>query len=176
MHFVAHIGVRKKSWLLVFLPVCLAAQAPPGITGDAASGKELFTGARPFQNSGPPCAMCHSVAGIGFPNGGTMGPDLTGISPRLGPTGMSAMLQTLFFPSMVPLFQNRALTPREQADVQAFLVSAAALPPPPDYTLAFGIVALAGCAVLLAATWLISRRRLRGVRRLLFEGTAGGRP
>jgi hypothetical protein len=164
-----------RSSLLLILPVCLLAQTPQSATGDAAAGKLLFTGERPFQNGGPACAACHSVAGTGFPDGGSMGPDLTRLSPRFGPEGMSAMLHSLFFPTMVPLFQDHTLAPQEEADLKAFFQSVASLPPP-DYTLVFGIIALAGCAVLLAATWLIWRRRLRGVRRVLVEGAAGERP
>jgi hypothetical protein len=159
-----------KLWsglLLLSVPAGLMAQGPQGVKGDAAAGKQLFTGVRPFQNGGPPCATCHSVAGIGFPNGGTMGPDLTGVSSKFGPEGMDAMVQTLYFPSMVPLFQNRPLTPREQTDLKAFFQSVASLPTPPTYTPGFGLVALGGMGVLLGATWAIWRHRLRGVRESL---------
>ncbi len=46
--------------------------------GDSSStGEALFVGAIRLTNGGPPCRICHSVAGIPFPNGGTLGPDLT---------------------------------------------------------------------------------------------------
>ncbi len=168
----------RKLWsglLLLSVPAGLIAQGQQSVNGDAAAGRQLFTGAQPFQNGGPPCATCHSVAGLGFPNGGTMGPDLTGVSTRFGPEGMDAMVQTLYFPSMVPLFQNRPLTPREQADLKAFFQSVDSLLPPPSYTPAFGVIALCGMGVLLGASWAIWRRRLRGVRASLVETAAGER-
>ncbi len=104
-----------------------------------------------------------------------MGPDLTKTYTKFGPAGVDAMLQTLFFPAMMPVFQDRALTPAEQADLKAFLAGAAALPPPPDYTLEFGLVALGGLLVLLASSGAIWRKRLRGVRAALLKTAAGGR-
>jgi hypothetical protein len=147
-------------------------QVPPG---DAAAGERLFTGKRPFRNGGPACAVCHSIAGIPFPNGGVLGPELTRTYTRFGPVGMDAMLETLYFPAMVPLFENHALTPGEQADLKAFFQSVASRPPPPDYTLEFGLIALGGLGVLLAATALIWKARLRSVREPLVERATGGR-
>jgi mono/diheme cytochrome c family protein len=147
-------------------------QVPPG---DAAAGKQLFSGKRPFQNGGPACASCHSIAGISFPNGGVLGPELTKTYTRFGPQGMDAMLATLYFPAMVPLFENHPLTPEEQADLKAFFQSAASLPPPPDYTLAFGLIALGGLGILLGAAALIWKARLRGVREPLLKRARGER-
>lgn len=169
-------GVVRKGLLFLIVPVCLAAQAQQAITGNAAAGKQLFTGARPFQNGGPACAICHMTAGIGFPNGGAMGPDLTRLSPKLGPDGMDAVLETLYFPAMVPLFENRPLTPQEQADLKAFFQSVSSLPPPPDYTLEFGLIAVGGLGVLLAATAAMWHGRLRRVRKPLVASAVGERP
>ncbi len=156
------------------LQFCLAQPASTG-PGDRSAGERLFTGQRPFQNGGPACATCHSIAGIPFPNGGNMGPDLTKTYSKFGPEGADAMLQTLFFPTMMPLFQDRSLTAAEQADLKAFLAGAAALPPPPDYTLEFGVIALCGLLALLLASGIIWRKRLRGVRATLVKTAAGGR-
>jgi hypothetical protein len=82
---------------------------------------------------------------------------------------MDAMLQTLFFPTMVPLFRDHPLTTAEQADLKAFFHEAAARTPAPDYTLEFGLTAIAGMLVLLAATGFIWHRRLRRVRAPLVE-------
>lgn len=93
-----------------------------------------------------------------------MGPDLTRTYSRFGPEGMDAMLETLFFPTMVPLYQGRPLTLEEQANLKAFFASVTSFASAPGYTLAFGLIALGGMGVLLAAMGAIWRRRLRAVR------------
>src|ERR1700690_2997169 len=45
--------------------------------GDAGQGKSLFMGSKGFRNGGAPCMSCHSVAGINFLGGGSIGPELT---------------------------------------------------------------------------------------------------
>ncbi len=90
------------------------------LQGSGLAGKALFTGVTRFKNKGPACGACHSIASVGFPNGGSLGPDLTGVSGRLGPIGMEAALQTLYFPSMTPIFTTQPLTPEERQDLAAF--------------------------------------------------------
>lgn len=104
-----------------------------------------------------------------------MGPDLTKEYSTLGPEGMDATLQTLYFPTMAPLYENAPLTPEEQAGMKAFFRSVDPLPPPPDYTLEFGLIALGGLGVLLAAAGLIWKSRLRRVRAPLVESARGER-
>ncbi len=135
---------------------------PPG---NASNGAALFSGAKPFQNGGPPCAACHSSGALGFPNGGAMGPDLTREYKRLGDEGMDATLATLFFPSMQPLFENRLLTETEQRDLKAFFVQSVSAAPPQQATLLLGLIALAGSLLLLAVSWALWRNRLRRVRK-----------
>src|SRR5690242_13461457 len=83
----------------------------------ASSGEALFTGRTPLANGGPACASCHAATGIGFPGGGSMGPDLTSEMSKLGPRGLHYALQTLYFPAMNALFLHRPLTPSEQDDL-----------------------------------------------------------
>lgn len=168
------LGVREGGLLLV---ACLAAvaggaRAAPGLTGQAEQGRLLFGGQRPFQNGGPACAICHDIAGMRFPAGGTLGPDLTGEYSKLGPDGTAVALQTLFFPTMAPIFAGRLATPEEQADLTAFLQAAGSLPRHWHITGWIVLIALAGFGVLLAATALAGRRRLgrtRSVRARLVE-------
>ncbi len=143
--------------------------------GSVQNGKFLFSGTIRFQNGGPPCAGCHSVSGLSFPNGGTLGPDLSKESAKLGPEGMDAVLQTLFFPTMAPIFDARPITVAEQHDLKAFLDQAQSGPPPSNVTPIMASAAVIGLLVLLALVWGIWRNRLRSVRRALlhFMGGAG---
>ena len=79
------------------------------------------------------------------------------------------MLQTLYFPTMTPLFANRPLTTQEQRRLFAFLKDADSKPTKGDPTAGFSLVSVVGCAALLVATWMAGRKRIRSVRRALLE-------
>lgn len=148
-----------------------ASAAQPGQAfalppGDPILGKNLFTGVIRFQNAGPPCMACHSIAGIGALGGGTLGPDLTEAYSRYGAAGLVSVLANMPFPTMNPIFSKRLLTPEEQAHLRAFLQQAVAERP----TQAVGqlaLLAVAGLVVLLVLAHLIWRHRLTAVRRPL---------
>jgi cytochrome c2 len=119
--------------VLVYLGNPGAAPAPapaavPGI-GNALTGQKLFTGEQPLANGGTSCFACHTVGGTGALGGGGLGPDLTHVIQRLGEPGLSAALTTIAFPTMLGPFQNKPLTPAEQADLVAFLKQADSLQP-----------------------------------------------
>ena len=135
--------------------------------GDAKAGEALFTGRIRLANGGPPCISCHSVSGLAFPNGGTMGPDFTGLYNRFGPEGMVAALDNLFFVTMQPLYDSRPLTPIEQQNFAAFFKQTAQNQPHPGITVEFGLISVAGCAALFIMNGFIWKKRLRGVRRNL---------
>ncbi len=152
---------------------------PPAVTGEmaavaqtgggsASTGRSLFTGTVKLRNGGPPCRTCHSMAGLPFPNGGTLGPDLTMISAKLGPQGIGPTLQTLFFPTMTPIYDQRPLTLMEQSDLKAFFQEAGSGPPLQPITPVIVSVAAAGFLLLMILTRAIWRHRLRGVRKGLF--------
>jgi mono/diheme cytochrome c family protein len=144
----------------------------PGATmvgGSAIRGEALFAGRISFRNGGPACAACHSVAGLPFPSGGTLGPNLTHEYTKLGPEGLDAALETLYFPAMVPLYDPHPLTAAEQADLEAFFKSAGLEPSPPNITPLVALIALGGFLVLIVITWALWRDRIRGVRRKLVE-------
>ncbi len=134
--------------------------------GSPSVGKSLFTGAVRFKNGGPQCAACHSVTGLSFPGGGAMGPDLTKVYSKLGPDGLNSALETLYFPAMTPLFAHRPLTAQERRDLAAFFQGAAGQQAA-TATPAVGGIAVAGVFVLIGATGLAGRRRLRSVRKAL---------
>jgi len=96
-----------------------------------------------------------------------MGPNLTDEYTKLGPEGMSAVLDTLFFVTMVPLYNNRPLTPAEQQDLTSFFQQTAQNQPQRGRTVEFGLVSLAGCLGLFVLNGFIWKKRLRGVRRNL---------
>ncbi len=152
------------------LTAAAQANAPP--QGSAERGKQLFGGTARFQNRGPACAECHSTAGLPFPNGGTLGPDLTGDYQRFGPDAMSVILQTLYFPTMNPIFANRPLAPAEQADLMAFFQQSGA-GASPRVTGAIAGIAVLGVILLLASTGALWRRRLRYVRKPLVQAATG---
>ena len=146
----------------------------PSARGDAAGGKDLFTGVTQLGNGGPPCLSCHSIAGIGSLGGGTLGPDLTGAYQKYGGTqGLGSVLETLPFPTMAPIFSRDPLTAGERDDLVAFVRNAQYARRPAQ---AIGkLVGFSAAAVaLLAALGLgIWRRRLTGVRIPLVNRSRG---
>jgi cytochrome c553 len=152
--------------LLLLLAIPVAAETGTPFSPEA--GKALFTGAVRLTNGGPACASCHSAAGLGFPGGGSMGPDLTGVCSKLGPDGLNSALETLYFPAMTPIYMYRPLTQDERHGLAAFFQSLSrqrAEAPTP----AIGGIALAGLAILIASTGIAGRHRLKPVRRRLVE-------
>ncbi len=97
-----------------------------------------------------------------------MGPDLTGVYSKLGPDGLNSALETLYFPAMTPIYVYSPLTQDERRSLFAFFQSLSrqqAEAPMP----AIGGIALAGLVILLAATGVAGRHRLKPVRRRLVE-------
>jgi len=173
--------LRPGFLLAVTAIFCLHAAAAgqagprPQPGGSAEEGAKLFAGSVRFTNGGPPCAACHAAASLPFPNGGTLGPDLTGTFAKFGPAALGPVLASLPFPTMAPIFHDRPLSPGEKADLAAFFEAAANGPKPAGLTPAVALISCAGCAALLGLAGAVWRRRLRGVRRALVRETRGGR-
>ncbi len=148
-------------------PAQAPAPAPVAIAaGDPAMGQALFAGSTHFQNGAPACTSCHTVAGVGALGGGAMGPDLTQVFNNYGDAGMASVLAAPPFPTMKPIFDNQPLTPEEQADLAAFLKTAAARQPT-QATGQLGLLALVVFVVLMVLAQVVWRRRLQAVRRPL---------
>ncbi len=145
-----------------------------GEPNSAARGQNLFLGVKRFQNGGPACGECHKVAGLSFPGGGTLGPDLTHEYTKLGPEGIDAALQTLFFPAMAPIYDKHPLTAQERADLTAFFQRADATTTSSNNTPIVLLIAVIGFVILIVIMGLVWRNRLKGVRRNLLEN--GARP
>jgi len=97
-----------------------------------------------------------------------MGPDLTKAYSKLGPQGLNSALETLFFPAMTPLFRYRPLTDDERRNLAAFLQGVDRQQPGTP-TWAIAAIALAIVMLLIAATGIAGRHRIRSVRRALLE-------
>jgi hypothetical protein len=159
-----------RSLLSLLVPVAMSLSAAPTRAApvpDAADrGAQLFEGRQPFAKRGPACVACHSVGGLPFPNGGTLGPDLTHVTRRMGAQGVQVALATLYFPAMLPLYRTKPLTQAEQEDLAAFFERADARPPPSHTWQVAALAGLIFVAFMLITGWA-GRKRLRGVRRQL---------
>jgi mono/diheme cytochrome c family protein len=162
---VSDLSPQDIANLIAFIRTFPAQQSEAKVPlGSAVRGEALFAGRVPFQHGGPACAACHSIAGLPFPNGGTLGPNLTHEYKKLGPAGVNSALETLYFPTMVPLYDLHPLTVSEQADLKAFLESAGSQVPSRDITLLAASICVVGCGVFMLITWAVWRDRLRSVR------------
>jgi mono/diheme cytochrome c family protein len=139
----------------------------PAVQGNPEIGKELFTGVVRFQNGGPPCMACHSVAGIGALGGGQLGPDLTTLVARFGgAAGVDAFVAGMPTPTMKAVWSKFPLTTEERASVVAFLAQAGVSQRPAEAIWQLAGLAALGVVILLAVAALNWRNRLRfGVRR-----------
>jgi mono/diheme cytochrome c family protein len=148
-------------------PATTTAPTAP-VTGAAALGHDLFTGSDRLENGGPPCLSCHSVAGIGALGGGQLGPDLTNAFTKYGgEQGLAGVLQTIAFPTMLPIYSDQPLTEAEVANLVAFLAEAPTAERSAGSVgiligIAIGVVALFG-----VIAYLIWKGRLIAVRRTL---------
>ena len=173
------LTAEERRQLIAFLeredqakPAQAAAAAAPPNPEAIAAGAALFSGHARMQNNGPACVTCHTAAGIRFPYGGTMGPDLTKEYSKLGPQGLAVALKTLYFPAMTALFQNRPLTANEQKQLAAFLQSIDQRTPPASPARALVMLSIVVLAGLFLWTWVaVGRRRVTSVRQKLLERT-----
>lgn len=159
----ASLASLRALAVVALLALAGFAQAPATPAGSPARGRELFFGAVKFAAGGPACAECHQVAGAAFPNGGTLGPNLSASYRRMGQQGVDMALHTLYFPAMEPIYRVHQLTPDERADLLAYLGSTAGRParnPTPKIV----AIAILGCIALFLLTAFLWRDRSRGVR------------
>jgi mono/diheme cytochrome c family protein len=146
---------------------------PEAPHGSAPRGESLFTGETHFRNRGPACVSCHSIAGVSFPNGGTLGPNLTHTYTTLGPRGTEAALQTLYFGVMAPIYGEHSLVPEEQADLLAFLKQSETRPETRWSTQILIVLAFLLGGIFVALTGFFWKDRVRSVRRALVDRATG---
>lgn len=151
-------------------PAAAAAPAPPPLpTGDPVAGRDLYAGRRRLVNGGPACMSCHQLADTGGFGGGTLGPDLTKATQRLGGVrGLSAWLGNPPTKVMKTVFRQTPLNPTETAAIVALIDrSSAAAPVAAAPSRRFFAAGVAGFVALLALVGLAGARRFRAVRQPL---------
>lgn len=146
-----------------------AEAAPPAAAlpaGDPAAGKAFFIGQQRFSNGGPPCMACHSIAGIGALGGGQLGPDLTGVSGRLGGSaGLAAFVSHPTTATMSAVWNQTPLTEQEVADLVGFVQQGSVSQRPGNTVAQLTLLAIGTALLLLGVGQLVWRKRLTGVRR-----------
>lgn len=170
---------RKSIITALALMAAFVAAAPAMAAdqaGDPAKGRALYVGAAPFVQGGAPCLACHGIAGagLGLAAGANYAPDLTSMFEDYGEEGVLAVLESLPFPSMEPIYASRPLSSDEQADVTAFLAMVAGQPPVQANRQVAGHV-LTGGAILFGLLVLFGYGRLKGVRQPLVDRARKGK-
>ncbi len=149
--------------------------AAPLPEGDPARGRALFLGRLRLAAGGPPCGACHAAGGEREPMGASLGPELSRSFDGMDLTALEGLLQDLPFPTMVPVYAGRGLTPGERADLAAYLLRSSGHQAPRGRAIPLeaGLIA----AALLGALALAGRNRRRPPREELREGKdRGGTP
>jgi cytochrome c2 len=83
---------------------------------NAATGRALFFGQKGLENHGLACAACHQVAG----EGGTLGPDLSGLATKMDATGMVSAFEQTNFAVMRDAYREHPVTKQEAVHLAAF--------------------------------------------------------
>lgn len=151
------------------------SETPPAAE-QVVRGKELVLGSKPLANGGPPCISCHTLAGLGALGGGRLGPDLTGLSTRLGGRkNLAAWLSTPPTPVMQAVFKARPLTADEIGALAAYFdsVSKETAPAHASARGTFLLIGFGGSLVGLALFEAFWRKRFRAVRRPLVARRQG---
>jgi mono/diheme cytochrome c family protein len=145
------------------------AKEQQAAAGDSHKGYLLFTGEIAFKNNAIHCKSCHTIGGLPFPYGGTVGPSLKGIYSVMGPQALTQVLQTIPYPTMRPIYYPHPLTDEEISNLVAFFKEADGKKAP-SITLLLALPMAGGGFILgMIATWLIWRRRITTVRKRLIE-------
>ena len=164
------LGTGNFTNLIAYIRSFSANQAEEFVAqGSPQRGEQLFTGEVHFRNRGPACISCHTIAGLSFHDGGTLGPDLTHAYAKLGPRGTEAAMQTLYFGVMTPIYSEHPVVPQEQADLIALLMQSEAKPQTKWSTQILILIAFLLGGVFVALTGFLWRDRVRSVRRALVD-------
>jgi len=93
---------------------------------DANNGAKLFDGTKSFENAAVACVACHNVNSAMVISGGTLAMDLSAMGGAIeySLTNLDAMSSDV----MKKAYKGKMLTKAEIADIDAFLIKAAAEP------------------------------------------------
>jgi mono/diheme cytochrome c family protein len=91
------------------------------IIGNINSGRDLFSGDKPFEKRGISCISCHTVNDNASYFGGSLAKDLTKTYATMQKAGIESVLQYLSFPAMSDSYMDHPLTTTEIADLTAYL-------------------------------------------------------
>jgi mono/diheme cytochrome c family protein len=141
---------------------------------DIEKGRDLFLGVEPFVNGAPPCASCHTMAGLGGFGGGLLGPDLTPAYGKLeGRKSLGAWLASPPSEVMQPVFKGHALESEEILGLIAVMKDAAesGAGNAESSTLSFVLSGIGLAAALMVLFDIFWRNRFRSVRRTLVENS-----
>lgn len=167
---LGNLGAGNFANLIAFIRSLSVEPTEESIAqGSPQRGEQLFTGRIHFRNEGPACISCHTISGLSFLGGGTLGPDLTHAYAKLGPRGTEAAMQTLYFGVMTPIYSEHPVVPQEQADLIALLKQSEAIPQTKWSTQILILIAFLLGGVFVALTGFLWRDRVRSVRRALVD-------
>lgn len=135
---------------------------------DANNGAKLFDGTKSFKNGAVACVACHNVKSSLVISGGTLAMDLSAMGGAIEPTLIS--VDAMSSDVMKAAYRDKMLTPAEIADIDAFLIKAAA-EPGEGYGSNFVIFGLILAAILYVLLSLLnSRKKLkRSVNQDLYD-------
>lgn len=153
----------------------LAAQADAGkgsagegdAAGSVARGEALYWGDAPLAAGGMACFACHAVDGAG----GTLGPDLTGTTAKVGQVALVSAIGNARYNVMRAPYADHPISREEATDLAAYLGSTTrasrAVPVGP-----LVVVGLVVVVFMLATAFVASRRsRLTRAALLRYTGT-----
>ncbi|MCC7133858.1 MAG: cytochrome c [Gemmatimonadales bacterium] len=154
-------------------PAVAAAPQRAATPEDIRKGQELFQGIVRLESGGPACNSCHHVRNDAVIGGGVLAKELTSVFGRLGGVGIQGILGKPPFPVMEEAYRDRPLRDDEVFALVSFLQDAdrqQAFQQPRDYGFRLVYSGAGGFVVLLAAFWVIGRRRkTHPVNRAIFD-------
>lgn len=133
---------------------------------DVKKGFELFTGKKPFENSGVSCISCHSTREAKGWGGGKLGPPLTDVFKDFSKANLISAIVNSQWKVMKDVYKNHPITKQEAVHIVAYLESIKDLKIKKTRPM-FHIVGLGGFLILLGGTAFFYRKRLRSVRNKL---------
>ncbi len=133
---------------------------------DRSQGEKYFAGTLKFKNGGPACITCHGAGEIGALGGGTLGPDLTNAYSSYTDKGLTKVLKSINFPTMIKLYKKKKLTDDEIYQLKSHLWEKDRIGKvEKGYSKKFLFLGIIGFLLLLGFFDLVWKRRITTTRR-----------